>query len=122
MKLSIFTFALCCLVACGINEIRTPAQRFITDHLPEGVLVYGFHENYDGYNGQYELRFFMKNETGQQIKYPGIEGDFFVDGKLEGPITGGPGKHLENLDSGVVSLSWILPTKVPDSVVFKFIQ
>lgn len=122
MRIFISALLMYLLFGCAPSEVHTPAQRFITDQLPKGVLVYGFDEQYDKYKGEYELRFFLKNETGKRIEYPQIDGDIFIDGKLDGPVTGGPGKHLNHLDSGVVSLATILPTRIPDSVVFKFIQ
>jgi hypothetical protein len=109
--------------AASVEELAKPKpEKYVTENLPEGISVYGFEEKYDKPYGRYELYFILKNETGKKVEYPQVDGDLFVDGKLEGTATGGPGKHLNNLDSGLVSFMWILPYKVPDSVVFRWIQ
>jgi hypothetical protein len=101
---------------------KPKAEKYVTENLPEGISVYGFEEKYDKPYGRYELYFILKNETGKKIEYPQVDGDLFVDGKLEGTATGGTDKHLNNLESGLVSFMWTLPYKVPDSVVFRWIQ
>lgn len=124
MKTTLYLFIIVisiAMVSCG-GDSKSPAEKYITKDLPDGVSVYGFNEKFDKPYGKYELHFFVKNETGKKIEFPEIEGALYLDGKLEGPVTGGPGKHLDNLDSGVVSFAYILPTKVPDSVVFSMAQ
>jgi len=113
----------------GKSEVRKEKQlskikreKYITSKLPQGVTVYSFKETFDKPYGKYDLSFTLKNGTGKKVEYPQIDVDMYVDGKLEGTATGGPGKHLENDEKGTISISWILPKKVPDSVVFKWIQ
>jgi len=107
------------LMACGSEK---KGEKYIVSGLPKGVKVYGFNEQYDKPYGRYELHFFLKNETGKKIEYPQIDGDLFLNGELEGKVTGGLAEHLNNLDSGVISFSYIMPKQVPDSVVFKFVN
>jgi hypothetical protein len=104
------------------EKVEPKREKYIASKLPEGVTVYGFNETFDKPYGKYDLSFTLKNSTNKKIEYPQIDVDLYVDGKLEGTATGGPGKLLENGDIGTVSISWILPKKVPDSVVFKWIE
>jgi hypothetical protein len=109
------------LAACNATPSK-PVNRFNVSQIPDGIKLYGFTEKYSPAAGQYELLFYIKNETGKKIEYPQVDGQLYVKGVVDGSPTGGPGKNLEPLDSGVVSLSWILPEQRPDSVLFTFAQ
>lgn len=101
---------------------KKAVEKYNTSSIPEGIEIYGFEEKYDKPYGRYELYFTILNRTGKPLKYPQVDGDLYVDGKLEGTVTGGPGKHLEDKETGVIGYAWILPNKVPDSIIFKYIQ
>ncbi len=114
-KLIVILFAV--VAACSAPENK---NKFIAKDLPQGVEVYGFNETFDKPYGKYALHFYLKNTTGQKLESAQVSGQLFIDGKVEGEPIGGPGRALDHLDSAVVSFAWVLPTKVPDSVVFKF--
>lgn len=119
MKTIIITLLALLAVGCtpSENDQGESVKRFITRKIPANIDLYGFNERWDAYNGQYELLFFIKNRTGKTIDIPQVEGVIYTGAeKIE--VTGGPGKELINLDSGIVSFSAILPTQKPDSIVF----
>lgn len=116
MKNLIIILVLSAMAACNSPS---PKDKFITKNLPEGIVLKGFNEKFNKPYGKWDLYFFMKNETGRKIEYPQVDGDLYLDGRIVTTVTGGPDKHLDNLDSGVVEFGWILPDKVPDSIIFR---
>lgn len=119
-RISFLLVSLAMLSSCGAD--KTIQERCNVKGLPSGVSCYGFNEKYNKPYGKWSLDFFMKNTTGKTIEIPQVDADIYVNGKKEGPVSGGPGRALANGDSAVVSYSWICPNNVPDSLIFKFVS
>jgi hypothetical protein len=121
-KSAIYLILISFTLLSGCGQDKTIEQRCIVKNLPEGITCYGFNEKFDKPYGKWTLDFFMKNTTGKTIEFPQVDADLYLDDKMSGPVTGGPGKALASGDSAVISYAWIFPNKVPDSLIFRFIE